>query len=205
MYLYRDQAQKIIQEFKNDTISELKKNHEFMISLLTGDDWSLVIKSHALVESIINYHIVAVTDESRLKYLIERLPMHDKQIGKLLITKKYGLLDDSQRKFVIRLSEIRNKLVHNFENISFDFVEYVESLDSNQRKSWVRDVTWHAADYDAPEIWREIAIENPKVAVWFSVLMFVSLTTAKTVEVSTMAKIREIASDTVKKDFKGRV
>ncbi len=202
MYLYKKQARKILQELIEKTISELKNNHKFMISLLADDDWSLVIKSHALVESTVNNLIVAVTEENALRYLIERLPMHNPQIGKLKITKEYDLLSDGQRRFIRRLSELRNRLVHNIENIDFDFQSYIKSLDDNQRKAWKKDITWHTEDSEAQQMWEEISIESPKYAFWFAIFMLVSINSAKTVEISSITKINEIAADVVKKDFR---
>lgn len=119
--------------------------------------------------------IIAKTNEAQLKSIVERLPLHDNQIGKLAITKQYGLLAKGQLRFIRCASELRNELVHRLENIDFRFEQYVASMDGNQRKAWCESLTWHSLGTEASEAWAKAAVENTKVAFWFSVFMLVTI------------------------------
>ena len=120
MYLTKKQVAEILNDTKNSMAKGLIDKTEFMLSILKTDDWSMIIKAHALIETIVTELIIAQTEEEKLKSLIERLPLSDEQIGKLKITKDYNLLTSEQRVFVKRFSELRNMIVHKFENINFN-------------------------------------------------------------------------------------
>ncbi len=196
MYLYREQAKDLLKEVTDVAISDLEQKNEFMFSLLEGDDWSMIIKSHALVESLVTELIVSITEEPVLKSTIERLPLSDEQIGKIKIAKDYELLTSSQRTFIKKISELRNNLVHKFENIDFNLSEYITTLDKNQKKSWQKIFTWYEKDKEKNDSWSEATLNNPKLAIWLSIYMFVSLTVVKINELKGLSKIRVASLET---------
>ena len=125
--------------------------------------------------------------------------MHDNQVSKIKFVKIYDLLPEEQLKFLIKLSEIRNRLVHKFENIDFSFLDEIKSFDKNQKKSWGKMLTWYNLPSDTITKYQKLSIEKPRIAVWFSVFMFVSLTIVKINEIKGMSKIDEVAVETTKK------
>ncbi len=182
-----------------DMINSINNHKDFLFSLMDDSDWSLVIKSHALLESLVTELIVSKTEEDKLKNIIERLPMHDNQIGKLKIVKEYRLLDEARIKFIKWLSERRNDLVHKFENINFKFSDYVSSLDKNQKKSHKKIITWHTLNGSPQVIWEEASINKPKIAVWFSVFMLVVLICVDIEELKGFTKIKTLSEETIKR------
>jgi len=197
MYLTKEQVAEILNDTKNSIAEGLRDKMGFMLSILKADDWSMIIKAHALIETIITELIIAQTEEEKLKSLIERLPLSDEQIGKLKITKDYNLLTSEQRTFVKRFSELRNMIVHKFENINFNLEEHINSLDKNQKKSWLKTITWYT-DKDTKEKWEKISIEHPSIGLWFSTMMFISLTTIKIKELENSTEIDKLAYETTK-------
>ncbi len=202
MYIYREKATELISDLKNNITSQIEEKKDFLFSLLEDDDWSLVIKSHALVESIITDLIIARLEEDHLKPVIERLPLHDNQFGKLKIIKAYDLLTDEQRSFVKNLSELRNNLVHKFENIGFEFSVHIRSFDKNQKTAWKNALTWHSINSESCEAWEKASLANTKIAFWFSVFMLVSLTVLQIEEIKGSTKINKVAAETTGKLLK---
>ncbi len=198
MYLYKDDAESLITDFKQTIISELKTHQEFILSLLEDDDWSLIIKSHALIESVVTDLIIAATEEGKLKPVIKMLPLHDEKIGKLKILKIYGLLNKEQRQFVRCLSELRNDLVHNFDNIDFTFSNHINTLDKNQKRTWKKVFSWYADDKASKLSWENASLENTKLAVWFSVYMLVSLIVVQITEIKGSTAINNTALKVMK-------
>ncbi|WP_257818401.1 hypothetical protein [Burkholderia glumae] len=133
MYISRKDAGELIFQHRQDAIADVRGEADFLLALLDGDDWSLVIKSHALIESLVTELIVSKIDQPTMKSFIERLPLSDNEIGKIRIAKDYGILSAGQRSFLKNFSELRNRLVHRVENINFKFLEYVANLDKNQK------------------------------------------------------------------------
>lgn len=199
MYIQKDDAIKLIDKVRISSIENLIEKINFMKTLLQADDWSMIIKSHALIETLVTELIISQIDEEKLKSLIERLPLSDEQVGKLKITKDYNLLTQEQRKFIKRFSELRNMIVHKFENINFNLDEYSKSLEKNQKKSWLNIITWYANDdIKNKEDWKKISDDNPSVGVWFSVVQLVSEITLKSEELKGHTNIQKQADKTIK-------
>lgn len=53
MYVTRQQAEDLLNEFLENIKKDLANKTDFLFTLLEGDDWSLVIKAHALIESLL--------------------------------------------------------------------------------------------------------------------------------------------------------
>ena len=109
----------------------------FIASLELESDWSFIIKSHAIIESICSTLITNATGKPELSKLFSRLPLGDSEFGKLRFIRDLNLLDESLRKYITSLSELRNKIVHNIENVNFDVTDHFNSLDKNQKTSFI--------------------------------------------------------------------
>ena len=205
MYVRRDEGNDLIKNMTENIFLGLEEKHEFLFALLEEDDWSMIIKSHALIESMLTELIVSRTEESELKVIVERLPISDSQIGKLSIAKEYKLLSKEQRAFIRRLSELRNWIVHKFENIDFRLDEYVTTLDGQQVKSWKNVFTWYAKDAETKLAWSEATIQNTKVAIWFSIFMFVSLMLVEIGQLNANTELNMLAFKTTKEILGGGV
>ena len=133
MYLTKEQTLDIIENAGTSIKSDIESKTDFLYKIFQDDDWSIIIKSHALIESLITDLIVERVS-SELKPIIERIPLHEEQIGKIKILKIYELVSSEQLNFIKKMSELRNNLVHKFENIDFTFEAYLKKLDKNQKK-----------------------------------------------------------------------
>ena len=201
MYLHIDKINKLLSDFKGNVLLGLKGKHNLLFSLLEEDDWSLVIKGHALIESVITELILLQTNENKLKPIIERLPLHDSQASKIKILKIYSLITVEQSRFIKKLSELRNNLAHKIENINFLFDEHVKTFDKNQSKFWIKSLTWYAEDQETRETYSKAAIENPKFAIWMAIFMFVSSFVIQVERLKTVNSSNDIADETTKEIF----
>jgi hypothetical protein len=150
-------------------------SHDFLTKFLREDDWSFIIKSHALVEAAVSEMLTAKIGDDRLHGIFRRLELSNGETGKLAFAKELDLLSSEQRSFVRRLSELRNLLVHNVEKIAFSLDNYVATMDSQQKKAWQSTVIWFSQKEVSKSQWHSIALERPKLALWFSVFMLVGL------------------------------
>lgn len=111
----------------------------FFKKLLDEDDWSFIIKLHALIEaacgSLLLYHF----DEPELKNIISRLELSNKTTGKIAFLKELGLLGETNRRFVSSLSEWRNKFVHNVQNCNSKLQDILDNMDKNAIKKFALD------------------------------------------------------------------
>lgn len=144
----------------------------FFSDLLKEDDWSFIIKAHALLESAC---AEILTERSGVPDLIDtfsRLELSAKTTGKVAFLKAYGLTIDRERRFITALSELRNTLVHNARNTTFSLLDHVAGLDKNQKNKFIESFgyAYLADDENGKEI---IALpqrvtEKPKESIWLS-------------------------------------
>jgi hypothetical protein len=134
MTIAKNDADTLIKEFEQKLERSVIDCFELLDTLFKEDDWSFVIKSHALIESIITQLLTESSKDSRFIKLFERLPLSSDEIGKLSVAKALDVLNKNERKFIKYYSTLRNNLVHNIDNINYSFNEYMKTLDKNQLK-----------------------------------------------------------------------
>lgn len=118
---------------------KLNLPEDFFKNLLEEDDWSFIIKLHALIEAACGSLLLHHFDEPGLKTIISRLELSNKTTGKIAFLKELKLLGDTNRRFVSSLSEWRNNFVHNVQNCNSKLQEIIDSMDKNQLKKFALD------------------------------------------------------------------
>lgn len=196
MYLYKDEILKSLNELKINYVSELDEKYDFLFPLLENDDWTMVIKSHVLIEKIVTNLIIAQTEQVKLKSFFERLPLSDEEIGKLAILKEYGLLSTRQRGFIKKFSTLRNNLIHDYEKSNFNLKDYLESMDKNQKKAWHNIITWFVKEKSSENSWVQFSRASPKHALWLSVWFFISKVLTKELSLKGFTEIEKQALKT---------
>jgi len=125
----------------SETIGSLERQLSlppgFLLDLRKEDDWSFIIKAHAFLEAVLSHVLAEASGKRELEGVLSRLEMSDTAKGKLAFAQALGVLEEDERRFIKRLSELRNMLVHNISNVGFNMSKYVNQLDSNQRTSFV--------------------------------------------------------------------
>lgn len=126
------------QNFSIDKVEEkLKIPKNTLKSIFLDNDWSFIIKCHALIEAALNQAIVAVLGFNKLEDVISKIDTSNSSTGKVTIAKNIGLLNTDKANSIKIISEIRNNLVHNIKNIDFDIGAYYKNLDKNQQRTLI--------------------------------------------------------------------
>lgn len=171
---------------------ELGLRPNFLRDLFKEDDWSFIIKAHALVEVSVSQGLADVLDD-RLLPVFQRLDLSDSRIGQIVFAKSLSLLNDEQRKFIRKLSELRNSLVHDIKKLDLNLTSYIDSLDPNQRKSLL-DSFVPIFSQETREQW----IENPKTAIWISVIDILVHTTIASMITRLEKQIKQLSYEQIK-------
>lgn len=111
---------------------------DFIVKLLKEDDWSFIIKLHALIEAVCTQLILYHFKEPALSSIIARLELSNKPIGKVALLKELELLDEYHRKYIYALSELRNGLVHDVKQSNFNLKEMVNSYKKEELKRFAK-------------------------------------------------------------------
>jgi hypothetical protein len=138
--------------------------------LFVDDDWSFIIKAHALLESSISSLLASHLDP-RLRETFALLELGKEATGKLEFTKVLEILSPGERGFVRIFSALRNKLAHDTRYLSFDLKVHVASLKKEQRKAFVDGVT-HDVVPEHRDAWIKILDETPRIALLGTLIRF---------------------------------
>ncbi len=173
MYVYRADAEKLFGETIKGLVDELRAKGDLLHSLLDQDDWSFVIKAHALVEAAVTQLVIANIGNESLVDFIQRLSLGG-QFGKVRLCEQLSLLSPPQRKFIRWFSELRNPLVHRLEAVSFTFENHVSRFTKEQAQAWVDSIVWFSPDDPKTQRgWKAIALQTPKHALYMGLYLVV--------------------------------
>jgi hypothetical protein len=143
---------------------------EFLIDLFADpDDWSFVVKSHALLESIICTLLAMHLRKQKLEALFaEEIEMN----ARIEMTKALGITTSEDRKAMHALGKLRNKLVHNAKDTNFTFNEYFKNKDAKRNFSDTFGHGWSdpVGGTDPPMPRAEFVVSQPKFAIFESTL-----------------------------------
>jgi len=170
------------------TLSELVPLLESNLGLKQGffesldsdkeNDWSFVIKAHALIEAAITRLLTESMKRPELADLFSRIDTSNKTTGKAAFVKALGLLDEEERRFVSAFSELRNRLVHDVRNVNFDLLEYVESLSGKEREIFIKN--FNIISTEVTNDLRKLFLFDPRQAIWYSTMAFLGIVYLKT-------------------------
>lgn len=142
------------------------------------NDWSFVIKAHALAEAAVSHLLAEAIGRPELADIFSRLDMSNKTTGKAAFVKALGLLDEAERRFISAFSELRNRLVHDVRNVSFDLLEHVESLSVKDRETFLKN--FNIISTEVTDDVRNMFRLDPRQALWYSVMAFLGVVYLKT-------------------------
>lgn len=142
----------------------------FLIDLIADpDDWSFVVKAHALLESIVCTVLAMHLGKRELEGVFaDEVEMK----ARVEMTKALGITTGEDRKAMYALGKLRNRLVHNAKDTSFTFAEYFKNRDAKKNfcETFGHALSDPIPSTDPPVARAEYVASNPKFAVFQSVL-----------------------------------
>lgn len=110
----------------------------FLENLHSQDDWSFIVKAHALVEAAISHLLCRALGRDELADVFANMELSGKTSGKIAFVKALSLLEEPDRRFINSLSELRNHLVHNVLKVQFDLQQYTGTMPPDQFASFAK-------------------------------------------------------------------
>ncbi|VXC32329.1 hypothetical protein [Pseudomonas sp. 8O] len=150
---------------------------KFIDNLINEDDWSLIIKSHALLESACADMLCHYFGKYEIGDIFAHLDMSNKKYGKIAFISALKLLSKAERRFISELSELRNMLVHNVSNATFSLENYVSSLTTDKQKNLhsALNLRLKIVSYKNEVIEGvDLLIKRPKFLIWSSLTQCLS-------------------------------
>ena len=186
-----------INEAMENDIKQLEDTIElpsgYYSNLLSEDDWSFIIKLSALFEAVTTEALSIKLGDSRITESLTYLEYANPKSGKIIFLEKLEVIKTEQLTFLKKLAELRNKLVHTISSTNFCFTNYVQSMDSNQKKAFVKTFGHGIKEefkIDNNSISRtSCTLENPKIAIWVTAHEILACIHA---DYSTHAKVEQV-------------
>jgi hypothetical protein len=181
----------------SDLESHLGLPSGFYNALLAEDDWSFIIKLSALFEAASGQALGAKLQhpeiENELAYL--------EQSKKINLITKLDIITKEQSTFLIKLCELRNKLVHNICEVTFDFEAHTSNFDKRAKRSFAK-VYGHGIDenftVDGVSFNRtDFTVENSKMAMWITAQEILACLHADITHSADIGKVNEIGQKLV--------
>ncbi len=117
-----------IQKWSRQTLGLDDLSAEFI-----GDDWTLIVRLHAMIEAGLNAALVRQFEKPELADIIAKLDTSNMVVGKVVFAKALGILEKGSCAFIQKLSELRNFCVHDIRNFKLDLDKHVsENMESNK-------------------------------------------------------------------------
>jgi len=155
----------------------------FYFKLLEDDDWSFVIKLHSLIEAAISYSLSESIKIAFSKYhpdgkinltkVFSLLETSNKNTGKLAFLKALDIPYSKYRGFVLHLSQMRNKMIHNVSNVSMTIKEYYASLETDKEdfRDKMTFTIYGKVEFKNEKLDKNQLFDlNPKIAIWYNSL-----------------------------------
>lgn len=112
--------------------------HGFCLKLREEDDWSFVIKLHALFECAAAEQLTRTFRRKELADVFSRFELSNIKTGKLALIRALKLLPPAHVQFIRNLSELRNALAHKVQNVNVKLIDYFRSKTANYQSSDLR-------------------------------------------------------------------
>lgn len=137
------------------------------------NDWSFVIKVHALIEAAVSHLLTEHLQRPELDDLFSRLDMSNKGTGKAAFVKALGLLEEPERRFISSLSELRNRLVHDVRNVNFDLASHVEEMSQKEQDTFLKN--FNLLSTEVTNDVRNLFRFDPRQALWYAAMAFLGI------------------------------
>lgn len=140
------------------------------------DDWGLVIKLYALIESVVS-EILALHFEEPIVDSIQDLSLRGR-VSQLRLLSDLHEIPTEYTNFLDELSHLRNVVVHNVDNVNFSLRRYIDSFHDQRFQQFVSKVRYFIAENPVGPDGREYSQEEfvrkwPRETILFGLVSWI--------------------------------
>lgn len=108
------------------------------------DDWSFIIKLHALVETAVSL-LLSIRAEDAVLHTLLNLNLHGR-VSKMRLLNDFFPAVSEIKGYIQGLSELRNQFVHDVTKTNILLKEYVQSLKGQRKQNFIKRFSLSVAD-----------------------------------------------------------
>ena len=141
---------------------------QFFHDLQSEDDWSLVVKLHALLETACSVLLAEELGHPEITDPFSKVQMGNRGNGKLAFIYTLNLLQKHEIAFLEILGVLRNKFAHNVASTGISLNAVIETMNPEERRKCRKALAMKATinsqgrEYPASEL----VEKQPEVAIW---------------------------------------
>jgi hypothetical protein len=151
---------------------------DFFDELLENDDWTFVIRIHALLEPAVTWALDDHFRAHQISDFIGDLSLSGRT-SKLTLIESFDILGSDATTFIKAVSTIRNRVVHNIRHIRFDLPRYIADLAPDKKRDFLVKIgTIHEDSSMSPkerESLRQDLAASPKQFILKGTLLILAL------------------------------
>ncbi len=157
--VFEKEVYKTLDEISNNS----KKTIISISKIVSGSDWSFVIKVHALIESSLSRLLIAKTDDVLFAKFFDRMSISQK----VDLLKQLKLLENYECTFINNVSKLRNKLAHSPDEWNFTFKKHFKTMTETEQNVFINGLCLTDKQKPGVEL-VELFKLKPKYAIWIS-------------------------------------
>jgi hypothetical protein len=161
---------------------EIGLEQGFLNSIYGGeDDWSFILKLHALLDSALTLSIGKAIGHRRLDPVIARLPLSGKA-GKRAFALALHALSRQEDGLLDAIGRVRNRLAHDPTHAKFTLRTYLDGLSLEQRRQFSIEIAGTLMEGDkAPdalqrleEVAKTVVLQQPRFSIWIASMYLIA-------------------------------
>ncbi len=166
---------------KDYVAKKLNVKEDFLFNLQKEDDWGFVIKTSALLETLVTDLIINAIEDERMHSHIEKLNLSG-ATGKIKLGKEINVLSKELCNFCEAFAPIRNKFVHGTKNLHTTFNQFISEADESivsRLKNCLPSIPRSKYGGEPEPTYLEIFSVDPRYAVFHTLCTILMLSLLK--------------------------
>jgi len=151
----------------------------FLENLQHEDDWSFVIKLHAVIESTLTWCIEDTLTPLGLGDLCQNIDLSGGRVNKLSVARSLSLVEDDHVRVVKMISKIRNRIAHNIRNVRFNFTDFIEKAPHSEKNEFSSSMALlFPEDFRSKEnlkVIKTTILQKPKEVIFANAILVVGV------------------------------
>ncbi len=114
----------------------------FYDALMNEDDWSFVIKLHAFLDGSLTKLLTSHLARPELDAVFSRMELANQRTGKLAFARQLDLLSKTSIDYLLLLTELRNRYVHNIAQTGTKLSDNINTLAPSKLAMLAKVANW---------------------------------------------------------------
>ena len=165
MAISKEDFVKKIDELYKLNEAKTKEYSEKLYFIVNGDDWSFIIKLVAIIESTLTKLLLEKSGDVNFTKFFESVSVS----RKIDLLFELELCSLEGKNFIKYLLKLRNKLAHDPNELDFNFADYINELDKNQKNELLQSINI-AKNNEYKDSYKKLLFNDTKVAIWINIL-----------------------------------